>query len=149
MSDLVKIIKMVSPQYLQKFNKVVPGTDVDRPDTLMYKEDPKEVKIIKWLEKNALFQVREPWEGLSHNDLGYFFQGEYGTSCIICPKYVQLDPPCPLNLMNSSVNQDINCEWQLIIRNQPSNKDMPHEVYTALENMGFEKVSNFRKPQYR
>lgn len=135
----VGVARFISPEYSRKYVKTVPRTDCDRPDTLVYEDAPKEDRIIDWLKNNTLFKLREPFPEHFHSDWGYFLQGRNGAACIVNPTYHTLTPQTIHGHPDPLIYQ-----WRITIKMQPSNVLVPLELRSALEEMNYSKVENFK-----
>lgn len=91
------------------------------------KHEPVDDVILHWLAKNTLGNL----DAYFHN---YLFVGRNGTSCMIHACVEE-------NTRKKSLNY--NYYWDLTIKYQPADREIPEELHGALSDLGFSPKINF------
>lgn len=132
---ICKTSKFLSPEYTARFLSSRVYENSDYPGgSAKYQLDDID-NISEWISKNALYKVREGMDNQNHNDFSYIFLGENGALCAIDDK----------NNFNKSLRntQDINnitYQRTITIRSQPILKDIPKEIMTVLNLLGYDRI---------
>ncbi len=91
---------------------------------------PIDKKVIDWLERNSVFKA---YQHRSPPDCpAYVFMGTNQTLCALIPEMENDE-------QTKTSNKEHKYSWKVYIRYQPVDKDLPVEITSALEELGFQK----------
>ncbi len=85
------------------------------------RHEPVDDAILHWLAKSTLGNL----DGHFHN---YLFVGRNGRSCMI---------HAGVEESTGKISLNYNYYWDLTIRYQPTDREMPEELHGALSDLGF------------